>query len=265
MAIRAKVISIKIVPTMIKSLTGGFDIYWDVQTFGFTPTFMPQYSSTEHGPWEDLVASPVATYSISEVGPKRLSFQENTFFRLKVLNGSTIVLTSAAHIPGEIMNGHHLAIYREMVRREALEIDRYNGRIGLLFRRIVYGTACSICIDETLGETSSNECTSCFGTGLAGGYYPSVALKVDWSSAPSNVVNTTLTQNGPSEVSVCEAVFPPYPEVKFKDVFADLATGQRLEIKTSVKDEYHGGTIRQIVTMSLLSPSDPAYQLPVNV
>ena len=265
MAIRAKVISIKIVPTMIKSLTGGFDIYWDVQTFGFTPTFMTQSSSTEHGPWENLVASPVATYSMSEVGPKRLSFQENIFFRLKVLNGSTIVLTSTARAPGERMNGHHLAIYREMVRREALQLDRYNGKIGLFFRRIVYGTPCSSCVDETLGETSSNECASCFGTGLDGGYYPPVAIKVDWSSAPSNAVDTTLTENGPSEIFLCEAVFPPYPEAKFKDVFADLTSGQRLEVKTSVKDEYHGGTIRQIVTMSLLSPTDPAYQLPVNV
>lgn len=265
MATKAKIVSLKIAPTMLKTSGGGFDLYWDVQVSGFTPTFMAQYSYTEHGSWSNLYVNPIAAYQLTGVGPKRLSFQEDVFFRLLVYNSATLIETGVAVEAGEKMNLHDWRIYREMVRREALELNKYTGDKGMLLRRIVYGTKCTACSDETLNDSASAECGLCYGTGFESGFYPPVVIKANWSYEPSAPNSTILEGNGPSEVIVCDAVFPPYPTMKFKDIYVDLATNHRYEIRSASADEYHGGTIRQVVVMSRLPPTDPVYQVPIAI
>ena len=258
---RAKIVSLKISPNMIKSSLGGFDLYWDVQSVGFTPTFNPQFSSSgDANIWNNVNITPVSIYFLKGIGPKRLSFQEDLFFRLQVLNGSTVVETSVSQVAGQMMNRHDWNIYREMLRREALELNKYTGDPGALLRRIVYGTPCTNCIDETLNDPASTECENCLGTGFEDGYYVPVFSKINWSDQPSAPNNTTLETGGPSEIRVVEAIFPAHPSVKFKDVYVDLATKQRYEIQSAITDEYRGATIRQVVTMSRLPISDPVYQ-----
>jgi hypothetical protein len=264
---RAKIVSLRIAPTMLIGATGGFDVYWDVQTVGFTPKFQLQMADTEAGPWTSLLGSTTSAYLMTGVGPKRLSYQLDIFFRLLVINETpnpaVTVLTGDPSFASFRQNQHEALNYREMLRRENLGLDRYNGEPGVILRRIVYGTRCTDCTDETLGGPVSSECASCFGTGFTGGYYPGVNVFTDLADTASSPDNTALTPNGPAEVKPCEAVFPAYPMVKFKDLYVDSSTNQRYEIQSATADEYRGNNIRQIVVLSRLQPSDAAYQVPL--
>lgn len=249
---------------MLKVALGGFDLFWDIQTSGFTPLFMPQVSSVETEGWQDLMGAPVSIYMLHGVGPKRLSFQEEALFRIKVLNGTKVVDISSPETAGQTMNRHDWLIYREMIRREALELNKYTGSKGVLLRRIIYGTRCPNCTSEILGDCMSDECAICYGTAFDGGYYQPIYIKANWADEPSAPNNTTLEASGPSELRVCDAVFPAYPTVKFKDIYIETATNHRHEIQSVIADEYRGGTIRQIVTMSRLPISDPVYQFEIS-
>lgn len=268
MAAQAKILSLQIVPTMSRTADGGFDLYWDVQTRGFTPKFQVQMAETESGTWTSLLGSTTASYSATEVGPKRLNFQTDLFFRLLVIDETiplspVTVLTGPAEFASFMQNRHDACLYREMLRREDLGLRKYHGQPGSLLRRIVHGTPCTVCLDETLGGSADSNCPTCFGTGFVGGYYPDVPIYVDMADQPSGPDNTVLTPAGPAEVRPCDSIFPAYPAVKFKDIFVEYATRQRHEIQSVTADEFRGSNIRQIVTLSRLQPSDIAYQVPL--
>lgn len=266
MAARAKLVYLRIVPTMIKASAGGFDFYWDVQSSGFTgaPTFKIQSAHTEAGPWTDLLVAPTTLYAAAGLGPKRLSFQEEPFFRLVVMNGLSTVLQTEPVTPAFARNRHDFLLYREMIRRENLGLAKYHGEPGILLRRIIYGTKCTACLDETLNDVATNECFPCHGTGFTGGYYPPISIFTDLTDDTSQPNNSVLEATGPTENRIVQALFPAYPSVKFKDIYINPASGQRHEIQASSDDEFRGYSIRQIVTMSRLPITDPAYQIPVS-
>jgi hypothetical protein len=260
-----KFISLKVSPTTLRSAAGGFDLYWDIQTSGFTPRFMPQFAHTQEGDWTNLLVGPTAAYSAGGVGPKRLSFQSEMAFRVLVFNGPVLASTGPVSYAVFSQNRHDWLHYREMLRREDLGLRKYHGEPGVLLRRIVYGTKCTDCSDETLNDPASSECENCYGTGFEGGYYPPVFIYTDSADSTAEPNNTTLDPIGPSELRVVEAIFPAYPPVKFKDIYVDNSTGHRHEVQSVTADEYRGGTIRQVVTLSRLPISDPVYQIPAAV
>ena len=265
----AKIVSLTIVPTYDRSSSGGFDLFWDVQASGFTPKFQVQMAETEAGPWTNLLNTTTAGYSVTGVGPKRLNFQTDLFFRVLVINETNpmspvTVATGPAEFASFMQNRHDACIYREMLRREQLGLRKYHAQPGIFLRRIVHGTPCPDCRDETLGGPIDSKCPTCYGVGFTGGYYPGVQIYVDMADQPSGPDNTALTNAGPSELRVCDSIFPAYPAAKFKDIYVESATGQRHEIQTVSADEFRGSNIRQIVTLSRLQPSDIAYQVPLD-
>ena len=261
----AKITSLNIVPNVIKASTGGFDVYWDIKKVGnFTPKFYLEIGPTELGPWTAVSAtSNTLNYFLKGVGPKQLNNGVEYFFRIVIKDNATseVISSSIAYGAGRTLSKRDRLIYREMVRREALTLDKFNGADFLLFRRIVNGTLCTDCIDEILQQAASNECPSCYGTGFQGGYYQSgrIQANLDEDSKLSPQVA------GPQEIAQLIGNLPGYPIVKFKDILVDPYTNKRYEIVSTVEDQFRTYNIRQTVTMSRLPPTDPSYQIPINV
>lgn len=260
----AKISSLNIVPNVIKTSAGGFDVYWDIEMSGaFTPKFYLEIGPTELGPW--TAVSNTLLYSLKGVGPKQLNNQTEYFFRIVIKNSATneVVSTSIGYTSERSLSKKDRLLYREMVRREALTLNKFNGADFLLFRRIVNGTLCTGCIDEILQQSASNECPSCYGTGFLGGYYQKGILRINVNADDDSKLS--LQASGPQELSAVSGNFPGYPIVKFKDILVDPYTNKRYEIISTIEDQFHTYNIRQTVIMSRLPPSDPCYQIPVNI
>jgi len=260
----AKITSLVIVPNVIKASTGGFDVYWDIEMTGvFTPKFYLEIGPTELGPWAAVDNTPL--YSLKGVGPKQLNNQVEYFFRIVIKNNDTgeVVSTSIGYTSEKSLSKRDRLLYREMVRREALTLDKFNGADFLLFRRIVNGTPCTDCVDEILQQPASNECPSCYGIGFLGGYYKKGILRINVNADDDSKLSQQAS--GPQELSLVSGNFPGYPIVKFKDIMVDPSTNKRYEIVSTIEDQFHTYNIRQTVIMSRLPPSDPSYQVPINV
>ncbi|MCA9362066.1 hypothetical protein KC906_01705, partial [Candidatus Kaiserbacteria bacterium] len=59
---------------------------------------------------------------------------------------------------------------REVIRGEMLRFKQQAGMEGFLLKRRIFGPACS-CIDVMTGESRDADCSLCYGTAFAGGYY----------------------------------------------------------------------------------------------
>lgn len=261
----AKITSLVIVPNVIKASTGGFDVYWDIKQVGsFVPKFYLEIGPTELGPWTAVSASSnTLSYFLKGVGPKQLNNQVEYFFRIVIKNNATseVISSSIGYQAGRTLTKRDRLIYREMVRREALTLDKFNGAEFILLKRIVNGTICTDCVDEILQQAASNECPSCYGTGFQGGYYPQGRIQANLDEDSK----LSLQTPGLQELTQLSGNFPGYPIVKFKDILVDTYTNKRYEVLSTVEDQFRTYNIRQTVILSRLPPSDPSYQVPTNV
>ena len=71
--------------------------------------------------------------------------------------------------PGSTQEDRHL-VAREIVRREALLLRRFNGSFAAFLLRRQSGERCSACWDSTLKRRMRSNCRTCFDTGFTGGY-----------------------------------------------------------------------------------------------
>ena len=263
------------VPHWERSYAGGFDFNWDVSVRGFAPAFQVQSQDAEGMLWTDLLVddtgapAPVTVPFVAGVGPRQLSFQGDGHFRLVVFDAATPGIVAATSRPVDARNQLTRADwlrYREMLRRERLQLEKLTGLPAFLLRRIVYGTFCPDCRDPATGEVSSTECAACYGTGFVGGYYPPFPVFADWDDPPGSGGDTTsVNSEGPNEDKRSSAMLLAFPGAKFQDVLVDRGTGERHVVDENGVQavSFHGAPIKQIVKLSRLAPSDPAYGVPV--
>ena len=252
--------SFTVVPNYSPLRPGGFDFYWSV-TANFGATFMPQQAPTESGPWIDVLDTATSDSSTVLGGPLRLSFQFQDFFRLNVLNGTTIVATSAVASPGMIMTRHDWLIYREILRRERLGLVKYQGQQGCILRRKIYGEPCTVCLDESLGGVAKSNCSTCYGTGFTGGYETPFPSYIDYQDGQPTAGNATQDPLGIAEVETPPCLMLAYPIPTYKDVWVDKATNIRFEVKKIETTFFRSKPTRHIVTLSRIPPSDIIYTL----
>ena len=87
-------------------------------------------------------------------------------------------------------------------------------------RRRTYGTRCSVCWDDTLFRRKLDDDTTCYGTGLVGGYFTAVLAKAVLSSAPKYNQITMFGEWFPSDMMMNIVGVPP---LKSSDVIIDDA------------------------------------------
>lgn len=246
-------------------------MHWTVSTDIASPSFMPEWSFTEEsgGNWNPALEYNTSVMYALGVGPQRLTFSQLPFFRIKVYDSDTgnLVYTSESESVKVTQNQHDFLIWREILRRENLGQVKYNGIPGWLLRRREGGPKCTNCLDPILGGEAESDCPLCFGTGYLSGYFTPQPMYGDWSGEPPYDINTTLEEVGPSQAQAEKPMLmaQAFPETNFKDVWVDSSTNFRFEIQKQRKNQFRGWPINQMLTLSLLPPSDPAYKVQVPV
>lgn len=165
--------------------------------------------------------------------------------------------------PGSVLEERHL-IAREIIRREALLLRRYNGSFCAFLLRRQSGDRCPECWDFTAKRKSRGNCRRCYDVGFFGGYAkPIYGFVFHWD--PARTVR--LTQMGENkEQRGTDDWTTSYPVLNAGDVFA-LQDGTRWRIMDprSTKLQGEGGAhlVRQVFEVSRLDPTDVVMQFPV--
>lgn len=247
------------------AVSGGYNLYWEATAWKFTATYVPEYSFDGED-WTAAVGSPTANLFALNVGPPRTSVLGSPVFRLKAFNGATLRFTSEPFDSRNRLAKSDYLVWREIVRRETLGLNKFTGINGFLLRKIVQGAKCTTCLDEVTGEPSMSNCPTCFGTGYLGGYHTPMPLRGDWTSSPPASSETKQEGTGivDSHVAVVHAL--PFPLAKFGDVWVDIATNIRYYVaKPTEENQYRGVPTSQEITVSRLPVSDAAYKVPVTL
>lgn len=258
--------SVSVVPHLGFGETGGFDVYWTIAGNNFTPSFMVQIAETESGPWQNAIISQVPDLFALGLGNEITNMQALVWFKVQVYNGATLMLTSPAMDHRRGMIRREYLRYREILRRKRLYLDKTPCDPAWLMRRRIYGQRCTVCCDEIIDSPVSSDCTTCYGTGITGGFYPLVEMKGDWfyGSTPRNTNKTLKDTPGPTQVQKSKIATFGVPDAKSEDIWIDRGTGYRYLIEQVVPEAYAGSIIGQQLEVSRLPTQHPAYNFPTS-
>lgn len=244
-------------------------MHWTISTDIASPSFMPEWSFTKEaeGEWYPALQSNTSVMYALGIGPQRLTFSQIPYFRIKVYNSQTgnLSYTSEPSTVKVTQNQHDFLIWREILRRENLGQIKYNGIPGWLLRRREGGERCTSCLDPILGGESDSNCPLCFGTGYLSGYFAPQPMYGDFAGQPPEDMSPKLEAVGPSQVDKPMLMTQAFPETNFKDVWVDASTNFRFEIQKQKRNQFRGWPINQMLTLSLLPSSDPAYKVQVPI
>lgn len=95
----------------------------------------------------------------------------DVFYRVKLTDGNSDTYFSQSATLSCYWNRYDWTIARDIVRKEALLLQRRAGVKGWLLKRRVWGDLCVACTDPVTHQINDANCTSCYGTGIVGGYY----------------------------------------------------------------------------------------------
>lgn len=242
----------------------GFDAYWDVSDTG-NLSFMVQGSEVDTGPWADMLNERTSNFMAAGFGGPTLTNTKVDYFRLQVFKDDVLIEESpgTCGVPG--LNRHDYLIYREILRRYRLQLEKYTGNEFLLYRTKTAGPTCPRCVDPVLDtQSSDSQCEVCFGTAITGGYHEPICIWGDAGEQLSYVKNQDVTEKGPAEVKTAQVMFPAYPWVKSFDVLVLKSSNKRFKIlKVSDENEsaYRQFPVRQIASVTLIPQSDIIYKL----
>lgn len=258
--------SLKVYPHFETDAPGGFDAYWSISGHTFTPTFQVYVAETEVGPWTALLVTKTPAFQLLNASTPKANIQAGvlTWFKVEVFNGNTSKLISPPMDSRGGMDRRRYLQYREILRRWRLHFNKTNCLDGWLVRRKFFGTRCPECANELVSSPSSGECTTCFGTGISGGYFPAVLTKADWSAGVSPRTSNAISKEspGPQAPQKLKIKIPCTPDAKSEDVWLDKGTGIYYLVEAVEPEMWCGSVITQTAQISRLPAHHPVYKLP---
>lgn len=245
---------IKQVITTFNTL-GNCQLLWKLSEYSGAPEFYVEWARAG-SEWTEL-AGPLLGCTYLDTVKRDFGKVADTFYRIRMEVGGNISYSDAVAALGP-WNREDFRTAKEICRKETLVIKRM-GRKGLFMRRRDWGDKCPVCRDFDTSEPTQSRCTTCYGTGFVGGYWPPIYMPVLFTKPGDST--TTLTENKNfTQPTIREIRVVAWPRVDTQDMWFDLEADERYVIKVvTAVAEVRNIPIIQHLVIEQLPKSDIVY------
>ena len=163
-------------------LRGNTVVRWRLSPL-FRPTapvaFTIEWARTPAGDWHAADAALVFDSGAAVDSEQRLFGRTlDLFYRVRADAADGTYYSRPAQV-GAWLDERGWLQAQELLRLAELNYDRStDASPGCLVKKRVWGRRCPRCTDDATGRTLRESCPVCFGTGIAGGYYPPVDCRM---------------------------------------------------------------------------------------
>lgn len=165
--------NIKMVPTW------GRDVFLEWEDLG--KSYNVYSCDTESGPYQKLTAVPITqNFYRAPSRQDRKAYEE--LFMVEVVGE----FKSKPIAPGVVLPKFHFLRQKDIIRREAILLDKFVGVDSIIFTPKIRGNRCPHCWDPRLNKVVKDHCEHCYGTSFEGGYH--IGAKTKLSYAPIDPV-----------------------------------------------------------------------------
>jgi hypothetical protein len=212
-------------------------VEWELDN-RFTPTSGAYTFYVERaysaGSWTRLnPSSPVTNQNYySDSTEYKYGLINNNAYRVVLVDGSETYISTPAFSNG-YLTWNELKILRSILRQEYKRLTSLPvGIDGWLLRRRHWGTACTACTDFDLSNAVVNSsCTTCYGTGIVGGYYNAYAYYMEFVKGEKSEL-TEKPPFGTEDNIVRQGRGVAYPLITGYDIWVSAKTDDRYLIRT---------------------------------
>jgi len=219
---------------------------------GESPNAMAQLNA------EPIPAS--ALYEFVDYTANLIDLQKVYYYRVRAVEyrGETPVQTiiSAATTPDGDLD--FVGLY---IVEEHLFAHRWvHGVPAMVFKKRRDGVYCRECWDEVLKRVTKSSCTTCYGTGREGGYYPPIEVWMSFEPDPKveQVVDWGRRQSTQTDVQ-----FTNYPYLTPDDIIVELKPNRVWKVSNVRGPEKNRTIMLQYLRLDAVNPSDVEQKISV--
>lgn len=200
----------------------------------------------------NLIYSNIQNFECNDYTANLLNDEIMHYYKIKATNLKTGESIFSEIIPLYKANDDNYSYFINEIYNIYLE-DVINNEEFVLFKRRRTGELCE-CYDDIRGARFSDKCTSCFGTGYKGGFYPPVKIRVCFLNSESAQegmdLKGTFKENSPLNFWTTN-----YPLIEEGDIIGNLSSGDKYTVASWQPSFKNGYLIRQTVRTERLPGS----------
>ena len=212
--------------------------------------------------WEDI-ATTVDQPWLYDNRPNVNKIGVPVYYRIKLLDGNGIVYYSQIQTTKAYWGRYDWTLAKEIIRKENLLLRQKTGTSGWLLKRKYFGDKCPDCTDQTTGQVEASDCTTCYGTGITGGYYPAFEYWVTMNATQR--MRKLTAEQGVVSATVETVRALAYPVVEPNDVWVNGQTNTRYFIGPDPKAvaRHRGIDLVMDLTFNEVPSDHIVYQFPI--
>lgn len=192
----------------------------------------------------------------------KYNLREDMTYRVRVLYGEGLAEDSDPVTVLGALTAPQLSTIHQMLRNHEIALRKGSGTPGFLLRRRLWGTECSVCVDPDLDTVASPRCTTCYGTGIVGGYYPAQNLYMQLQTQESSVEG--MQPDGKLRIPPLQSMYISTLPLYQGDLWVNGFTGDRYLVKqTGTAEALFGVQTMGLCALDPVDPGDIVYLLPL--
>jgi len=130
----------------------------------------------------------------------------------------------------------------------------------MIFKKKRDGALCPECWDTVLKRVTKSNCTSCFGTGRLGGYYPPIEA---WMSFEPEPKVAQVAEWGKRQPSQTDTQFVNYPILSDDDLVLEIKPNKIWKVSAVRYPEKNRAILLQLVRLDAVNQTDIEYKIDV--
>lgn len=219
-------------------------------------------NSRAGGPWETISEDITDSCAFIDTRKRNYNKKLNEYYRVRLTAESTGEDWVSEPCEAGQTKAFPFSASAENVIRQAEQAIKISGCTGVILKKKVWGSRCLECTDFK-GESTVNEhCTSCFGTGIAGGYYNGISTSLIKDNITTDEDTSAMGYvQGETVQGRCVA----YPWIHPGDVWVEDHTNNRyIIVKATPGASFKHVTLIYSLLMHRLEMTDVLYTPPAD-
>lgn len=219
-------------------------------------------SNPDADDWENVGPAVYDTYYADDPKQRIYGMQNRAFYRVILTTGVADYYSQPTNIFDSFDFANSQRI-KNLMAQESLRL-KTAGSEGFILTRRIYGEPCPVCVDLLTGESRKAGCTTCYDTGILGGYFE--PYRCVWLEYTNKEIREHISEVGTqNDGPVVAARLLNQPVINSYDVWVDKSNDTRWIIhKIKSEVEVQGWpVILSPVEIRLAPFSDVIYKLPI--
>ncbi len=219
--------------------------------------------SEDGASWQQLNAAGIAPLGLDEyidTTANLIDIEKVYYYRVRLVEFSAGKPVQTFASEGATWDGKLDLVGIYVVDEHLFALRWVYGVPAMVFKKRRDGAICPECWDKVLKRVTKSNCTTCYGTGKLGGYYPPIEAWISFEPEPKVAQVADWGKRQPSQT---DTQFVNYPLISEDDLVVELKPNKFWKVSAVRYPEKSRTIMLQLLRLDAVNQTDIEYKLEV--